>query len=198
MQVLSVGTANGLLLTYLASLPAVFAAAGTKHAALTSLGEVTVQDVLTHSSTVVQVDCEPSFCSLGPCHLAVGLNNQVLYYAHTPSPGRLVSRRSYLGEVRRVSLSSTHAAVLTDGRVLLHPIEVYSAGRPQQQQQGGNVEDLCLPQPGAARSEHITCMALSQHFLVTATSSGTLCYHMLQDGALVSVNQHKLTGAGSP
>lgn len=185
VQVLTVGTANGLLITYLASLPMVFAAAGTKHAMLTSLGEMTVHDVVAHTSTVIRVDCEPSFCSLGPCHLAVGLNNQVLFYSHASSPGELVNRRSYLGGVQAVCLNATHAAVLTDGRVLLHSIEGGSTG------QHGSDTDLCLPQPGAARPEPITCMALSHHFLITATATGTVCHHMVREGALALVNEYR-------
>jgi hypothetical protein len=75
--VLSVSTSAGLLVTYLASLPSVFAAAGTKHAVLSSLSEVTVSDVVSRSSVVVRVDCDPAFISLGPTHLAVGINHQV-------------------------------------------------------------------------------------------------------------------------
>lgn len=54
-----------------------FAAHGTKVAHLTSIGEVTVVDTATRSSAAVAVDCEPALCSLGPAHLAVGMNNQV-------------------------------------------------------------------------------------------------------------------------
>lgn len=186
-QVLTVGTANGLLVTYLASLPSILAAAGTKHAMLTSLGEMTVHDVSTHSSTLVRVDCEPSFCSLGPRHLAVGVNNQVLFYAHGTTPGQLANRRSYLGGVHAVCLNDTYAAVLTDGRVLVHTIEEGDQGA-----EAG--DDMCLPQPGAVRPELITCMALSRHFLVTATGNGAVCYHMVQDGALATVNEYRHTG----
>lgn len=189
MQVLSVATANGLLLTYLASLPSVLAAGGTKHAMLTSVAEMTVHDVSTHSSTVVRVDCEPSFCSLGPRHLAVGLNNQVLFYTHNASPGRLVNRRSYVGGVQAVCLNDTHAAVLTDGRVLVHAVEAGAGGEAR--------EDVCLPAPGAVRSEAVTKVALSHHFLVTATGSGTLCYHVVQNGTLAAVNEFRHTGGGT-
>lgn len=114
---------------------------------------------------------------------------QVLFYLQ--SPAGLVNRRNYLGGVQAICLNATHVAVLTGGRVLMHPIE-------QQQMQGtaaGGIEvELSLPKPGAVQAEPITRMALSQHFLVTATASGTLCYHMLQDGELAAVNEHKHTG----
>jgi hypothetical protein len=191
-QVLTVGTANGLMLTYLARLPSVLAAAGTKHAMLTSLGEMTVHDVSTHKSTVLHVDCEPSFCSLAPSHLAVGLNNQVWFYSHASSPGKLVNRRSYLGGVQTLCMNDTHAAVLSDGRVLLHVLDASSSSAGDQG--AAAAEDLCLPQPGAVRSEPITHMALSHHFLLTATAGGTLCYHMVQDGKLAAVNEYRHTG----
>lgn len=186
VQVLSVGTANGVLLTYLASLPSVLAAAGTKHAMLTSVGEVTVHDITKHSSAVVKVDCEPSFCYLGPHHVAVGVNNQVLYYTHDAGPSKLTNRRSYLGGVQTVCMNDTYAAVLMDGRVLVHGIEASGGAEAR--------EDVCLPIPGAVRSEPITKVALSHHFVVTATGSGTLCYHVVQDGALAAVNEYRHTG----
>jgi hypothetical protein len=78
VQILTVSTSYGLLACYLAALPTVFSAHGTKVANLTSIGEVTVMDTATRSSTAVAVDCEPALCSLGPAHLAVGMNNQVM------------------------------------------------------------------------------------------------------------------------
>lgn len=191
---LTVSTANGLMLTYLASLPSILAAAGTKHAMLSSLGEMTVHDVSTHKSTILQVDCEPSFCSLGPSHLAVGLNNQVWFYAHASTPGRLVNRRSYLGGVQTLCMNDTYAAVLSDGRVLVHALDAISSSAGGPGSAAAAAEDMCLPQPGAVRSEPITQMALSHHFLVTASANGTLCYHMVQDGKLAAVNEYRHTG----
>lgn len=77
LQILSVSTSSGQFSCYLAALPSVFAAYGTRVANLTSIGELTVQDVAARCSTVVQVACEPAICSLGPAHLAAGMNNQV-------------------------------------------------------------------------------------------------------------------------
>jgi hypothetical protein len=34
-----------------------------------------------------------------------------------------VSRREYMGSVNVIKLSGSHAAVLTEGRVIVHPIE---------------------------------------------------------------------------
>jgi hypothetical protein len=119
---------------------------------------------------------------------------QVLFYSHgAQGPVGLVSRRSYLGGVQAVHLNATHAAVLTDGRLLLHTI----AAR-QQQQQGQDSDDaeadLCLPKGGAYQQDPISCAALSQHFVVTGSSAGSLCYHMLQDGQLAVVNEYRHSG----
>ena len=37
---------------------------------------------------------------------------------------RLVNRRDYLGSISVIKLSATHAAVLSEGKVIVHPIEV--------------------------------------------------------------------------
>jgi hypothetical protein len=119
---------------------------------------------------------------------------QVLFYSHgAQGPVGLVSRRSYLGGVQAVQLNATHAAVLTDGRLLLHSI-----AQQQQQQQGLDSDDaeadLCLPKAGAHHHDPISCAALSQHFVVTGTAAGSLCYHMLQDGELAVVNEYRHSG----
>lgn len=77
LQVLTVGTSNGMISSYLAALPTVYGAHGTRVAHLTSLNEVTVMDTATRGITKVEVACEPAFCVIGPKHLAVGMNNQV-------------------------------------------------------------------------------------------------------------------------
>jgi hypothetical protein len=119
---------------------------------------------------------------------------QVLFYSHgAQGPVGLVSRRSYLGGVQAVHLNATHAAVLTDGRLLLHTIAAQ-----QQQQQGMESDDaeaeLCLPKAGSHHHDPISCAALSQYFVVTGSASGSLCYHMLQDGELAVVNEYRHSG----
>lgn len=78
-QVLTVSTNGGQLVSYLAALPTVFCAHGGRLAHLTSLAEVTVVDVLAQApASKLQVACEPAFCAVGPDHVAVGMNNQVM------------------------------------------------------------------------------------------------------------------------
>lgn len=77
-QVLTVGTHNGYLHSFLASLPMVYDYNGTRVLYLTSLLEMTIMDV-TRRQTVarIELESEPAFCGLGPSHAAMGMNNQV-------------------------------------------------------------------------------------------------------------------------
>ncbi|KAF8062105.1 WDR19 [Scenedesmus sp. PABB004] len=202
-QVLSVGTSGGMLVTYLAALPSVFAAHGGRVAALTSLGEVTVVDAASRDATAVAVACEPALCALGPGHLAVGMNNQVLFYSHgAAGPVGLVSRRTYLGAVAAVHLNASHAAVLTDGRLLVHPIAPGGAagGGGSGVQHAGDDDDggadLCLPRGGAGapRADPVVAAALSKHFVLTASAGGALSYHMLHGGGLALVSEFRHAG----
>lgn len=95
-QVLTVATAGGQLLSYLAALPAVFAAsAGGRLAHLTSLSELAVMDCLPGAPGLparLGVGLEPAFCAVGPEHVAAGLNNQVRrrWRSQGPAPAGLV------------------------------------------------------------------------------------------------------------
>jgi hypothetical protein len=77
--VLTVATTSGQLLSFLAALPVVFDYHGSKVMHLTSLMEMSVQDLSRKGGApmVLEVEVEPAFCGLGPEHAAVGINNQV-------------------------------------------------------------------------------------------------------------------------
>ena len=94
----------------------------------------------------------------------------------SPRPARRPAQE-YLGTVDRVELNREIAAVLSEGRLHLHPIE-------QQGQQS-----RMFPPDGEPRD--ITCVALTAEFLVYATARGTLTYYYLQDGAIVSEYRHE-------
>lgn len=126
---------------------------------------------------------------------------QVLYYSHKlQGPTGLVNHRRYLGSVQAVYLNSSHAAVLTDGRLLVHTIQQQlPSGQAQHGQQAGEVSfdsepDLFLPKDGLQHSDPVACAALSEHFVITATASGSLRYHLLQDGKLAQVNEYRHAG----
>lgn len=120
----------------------------------------------------------------------------MFFYSHgAQGPVGLVSRRSYLGGVQAVHLNATHAAVLTDGRLLLHTITARQRQQQQDNMESDDAEaDLCLPKPGSHHHDPISCAALSQHFVVTGSASGSLCYHMLQDAELAVVNEFRHNG----
>jgi hypothetical protein len=77
---LTVSTAAGQLISFLAALPAVFAAAAGRLAHLTSLSELAVVDLAPLNPFLpvrLQVACEPAFCAVGPDCVAVGMNSRV-------------------------------------------------------------------------------------------------------------------------
>lgn len=51
------------------------------------------------------------------------MNNRVWYYAVGKGKTVLVTEREYLGTVSRVALSDKIAAVLSEGRIMLHAID---------------------------------------------------------------------------
>ncbi|GFH09592.1 WD_REPEATS_REGION domain-containing protein, partial [Haematococcus lacustris] len=177
-QVLTLSTASGQLLSYLAALPVVYSHHATKVMHLTSLLELSVVDV-TRRGVVskVVVESEPAFCGLGPNHAAVSY--------HRLGPGkadsRPVSRRQYLGSVASVSLSGGHAVVLLEGKAIVHPIEV-GAG------QSSEDFDLVLPPPGKVQT--VLCVALTPDFIITGSKQGELTYYLLEDGSSVNEYRH--------
>jgi hypothetical protein len=105
---------------------------------------------------------------------------QVLFYSHADPSQGLVSQREYMGGISQVFLNATHAALLLDGRLLVHPIVPPPGQSPDEL-------DASLPPPGVR--DPIACAALSQHFAVTGSSSGLLCYYLAQ--GLAPVNEYK-------
>jgi hypothetical protein len=68
---------------------------------------------------------------------------QVWYYLVGDAPGMpasLVGVRDFVGSVTRVALNGTHAAVLTNGRVIVHRIEPRGGGA-----MGDQEPDVNLP-----------------------------------------------------
>lgn len=121
---------------------------------------------------------------------------QVMYYNHSAQGAvGLVNRRSYLGAVQAVYLNATHAAVRTDGRLLLHTIKPSSQQQGQQHDVTDEIDaDICLPKAGGHQQDPIVCAALSQFFVITATASGSLTYHLVQENDLAVVNEYRHTG----
>lgn len=78
----------------------------------------------------------------------------------------MVNRRDYMGSVQVIKLNSSHAAVLTEGKVIVHPIEI----------EGGKSMDdfdVVLPTPG--QNHTITCVAINETFVITGCKQ-VRCY----------------------
>ncbi|GBF91989.1 hypothetical protein Rsub_04713 [Raphidocelis subcapitata] len=184
-SVLTVSTSGGHLISYLAALPAVYASCGPRLAHLVSLRELAVADAASGGPAArLEVGCEPAFCAVGPAHIAVGLNNQVLYYGHSPSRApALVSRREYLGTVAGLWLSSSHAAALVDGRLIVHPIEPVGRGAEHE-------HDAALPPAGSGQV--VTCAGMTEQFVAVGTAQGALLHYLLP--GLEPVNEYRHPG----
>ncbi|CAJ1392793.1 unnamed protein product [Effrenium voratum] len=118
-ELLSFCTEAGWVYCFLAKLTALSGTCNTRLAYLTSLREMTVIEGINENENkvVINTDVEPAFVALGPSHLATGMNNRIWFYSCTDqSTAQCVNEQEYIGSVESVSLNSTHACVLIDGR----------------------------------------------------------------------------------
>lgn len=181
-DILSFCTEAGWVYCYLAKLSALSATCNNRMAYLTSLREMTVIEGANEqgNKVVVQTDVEPAFVALGPGHLATGMNNRIWFYSCAQqNASRLVNEQEYIGSVESVSLNSSHACVLIEGRVYLHPIERNS----------GDGKTTIFPRQEGDRS--ITCASIVGNFLIYAQSNGRLQYFSLVDGTEVNEYNHE-------
>jgi len=180
-ELLSFCTEAGWVYCYLAKLTALSATCNSRLAYLTSLREMTVIEGANEqgNKVVVPTDVEPAFVALGPSHLATGMNNRIWFYSCAQQSGsRLVNEVEYIGSVETVSLNATHACVLIEGRVYLHPIERNS----------GDGKTSIFPRNEDDRT--ITCASIVGNFLIYAQSNGRLQYYSLIDGKEVNEYNH--------
>lgn len=80
---------------------------------------------------------EPSFLSIGPSHLAVGMNNRAWFYdlgnnnpelSHAKpdsslQPPKFLFDKEYLGNISNISLNTEYASVLFEGQIFLHQVK---------------------------------------------------------------------------
>lgn len=85
-------------------------------------------------SITMNTDIEPSFLCIGPCHLAVGMNNRIWFYDLENNKEednikpvlkmpKILTDREYLGNVTNVCLNAEYASVLFEGRIHLHQVK---------------------------------------------------------------------------
>lgn len=81
-QILTVSTASGDVYNFLARLPTVHASCGPRLAYLSSLREVSVIDASRSGDKplTIPVSIEPTIVALGPSHVAVAMNDRVIFY----------------------------------------------------------------------------------------------------------------------
>lgn len=137
-QLLAASTAQGSLCVFITQLYSLSAVCPPRIAILSSLAEVTlyqyVLDKIHTQQNELQLEIEPSFLSVGPQHLACGMNNHVWFYdlGHGLSDSPLLlGDREYMNEIKRVNLNAQYTAVLSGGHILLHPVKKSKSIRNQ-------------------------------------------------------------------
>lgn len=188
-QVLSVSSERGQLHSFLAALPVVSDTNGSKVLYLTSIMEMCVVDIRNRASTAkLELRNEPAFCGLGPKHAAVGMNNQVWFYRHAGATSSPVGCRDYLGSVQTVRICDGWAAVLMEGRVIVHAIEGGDGALANDE------NDLVLPEPG--QPQNLSSVAITDHFVITGSRGGQVAYYLLpglspESDKLAAVNEFR-------
>lgn len=77
------------------------------------------------SSSVIEVEVEPSVLAVGPYHLVCSMNNRAwLYDLSRDSEPTLMSCREYIGTVSAVCLNAEYTATLLGTRIHLHYVSV--------------------------------------------------------------------------
>lgn len=178
-QILTVATQGGIIQNFLARMPMVYDHYNTYVAYLSSLRELSVVDVLGRDAPIhIAVSIEPSFVTVGPRHVAVGMNNRVWFYrCDGTSNDSLVNEQQYLGRVTSVKMNRDYAGVLCDGKASLHLIEPGSGSNVDLQEEQGKV----FSSSSAGRDERnneISSIAITKDFFIYATSNGTGAIHI--------------------
>lgn len=178
-QILTVGTTAGNVYSFLAKMSVLFAVNKQNVCYLSSLREVSVLDAVKRSRAVdVTVKLEPAFIALGPRHIAAGMNNHVYYHRIGGSgpAGAPVSDQEYVGVVKEVQINGDYAAILTDSKAQIHPIEP----------QDGPVKSKTFPSREEGSYARVTCIALTDDFLFYGTEAGTVEVFFLTEWTLLS------------
>ncbi|GMH58387.1 hypothetical protein TrST_g1003 [Triparma strigata] len=177
--ILTVSTRSGYVYNFLAKMPMIHDHNGTNVAYLSSLREISVVDTVSRARPqAVPVHMEPTFTALGVGHVAVGMNNRIMYYRYGPDDTDKVGEQDYVGTVESVRLNDKFAAVLSDNQVTLHLIEPVKGGGPQRKTFPEREDD-------GGSYKCATALALTSHFLVYGTDSGTVEFFYLTEWAML-------------
>mmetsp|Transcript_12987 Transcript_12987/g.19570 ORF Transcript_12987/g.19570 Transcript_12987/m.19570 type:complete len:1468 (+) Transcript_12987:23-4426(+) len=186
-QILSIATSSGNIYNFLAKMSILYATYRSTVCYLSSLREVSIVNAKRRTRPMeVTLMLEPTVIAVGSKHVAGGMNHKVYYHRITPSGSSggppsndIVNEQEYVSTVRCVQMNSSFSAVLTDGRVVLHPIE---AVNPQQQQQ----QTKTFPTREEGAFSKVTCIALTEDFLYYGTEAGAVEVFFLGEWMLLA------------
>ncbi|KAF1335623.1 Wd repeat-containing protein 19, partial [Globisporangium splendens] len=177
-QILTVATQGGTIQNFLARMPMIYDHYNNYVAYLSSLQELSVVDVLGRDPPIhIAVSIEPLFVTIGPRHVAVGMNNRVWYYrCDGTANDSLVNEQQYLGRVTAVKLNGDYAGVLCDGKASLHLIEPGASTNVDLQEEQGKI--FSSSSGGRdERTNEISSIAITKDFFIYGTSNGTGAIH---------------------
>jgi len=199
-QFLAATTIKGNAYVYLYKLPFLGSTYGTTLAYLTSLQEVTLIDQSKTTmaandqippSMKIKVDIEPTILVVGERHLAVGVNNQVLYYSligrnngndneDSNSEKNNYIQHEYLAPIKHLLLNRTlAAALLTNGKLQIHNIDNSKSNK------------MLKLFPNNTDTFLIICAALTSNFCIFGTNTGVIYHYDLESWSLVNTIKHK-------
>lgn len=131
-QLLAISTIQGGFCVFVTQLSALYAVNAPKIAVLTNLSEVSIYnfdpDVKGYRSqltkpALVTLELEPDFISVGPTHLACGLNNHVVFYELAKNDRALqLDTREFHSQVSNIKMTEALCSVLCGGQVVLQTI----------------------------------------------------------------------------
>jgi WD repeat-containing protein 19 len=184
-QILSIATSAGNIYNFLVKMATLSGTYGGAVCYLSSLRELSVVDCARRSRPVdVPLKLEPTVVALGARHVAAGMNNRVFYH-RIGSGGNVVNDQEYIGTVKEVCLNHEFAAVLSDGKIMIHPIEPTSQMQMQQMSR-------TFPERDEQMSGRITSMALTDDFLFYGTETGSLQVFYLAELTVLSAAEVRL------
>lgn len=181
-QLLAIATTQGGICVFVTQLNGLHSSCWPNVALLSNLSEVSVykcrndlqqpeRKILSRLPAIVTLNIEPAFISVGPRHLACGLNNHVAFYdlRHRNDSNvhpLHVGNREYMTEVIQVKLNKDYCAVLcSTGHVTLQPIDMHSGADEQAAR-----DSITFPDAVASLSHNvITNINLTSQFLILAT-----------------------------
>ncbi|KEG13410.1 putative WD40 repeat protein [Trypanosoma grayi] len=150
----TVSTDKGQLISYNLNVSAVSTTNGMYIFFLTSARTISAKNLQDGRMLyTVSVGIDPTMIAACRSVLAVCARNSVLYYTVEGNEATLINTVEYPSTVTALKVSSSHAAVLYDGKIQLHEIRA-----------GGN--SVTLPESGSA---NIISLGMSEALLIYAT-----------------------------